>query len=197
MTDINIILASQSPRRHEILENAKIAHTVMKTDASEALPLGISPRDAVLLLSKRKAESALSLLPSGCDKAFILLACDTIVWSGGRILGKPSSLDEAKTILKELSGSSHEVYTGLTVTNGSKAVSDCVITTVKMRQIRDSEIASYVDRFRPLDKAGAYGIQDGASCFVSEIIGDYQNVVGLPLCRLCEICQSDFGIDLM
>lgn len=195
MTDCKIILASASPRRHEILENAKIAHTVIKTDADEALPEGISPQDAVILLSKRKADAALS--QHSPDGSFILLACDTVVWDGKHILGKPASICEAEKTLSALSGTSHSVFTGITVTNGINTVSDCVATTVKMRQLRDGEIKSYVERFAPLDKAGSYGIQDGAACFVSEIIGDYQNVVGLPLCRFCEICHDDFGIDLV
>lgn len=192
-----LILASASPRRREILETAGIPFTVLVTDADESLSGGTSPEDTVRTLSRRKAEAALRRAPAGA----VILAADTVVAAKDEtgeevILGKPHTADRASAMLRLLSGRTHRVLTGITLTDGQTTVTDCVSTDVVMRTLADSEIARYVATGAPLDKAGAYGIQERAGVFVRELRGDYFNVVGLPLCRTAEILRETFGFDV-
>ena len=190
-TNINrrLILASASPRRHEILNTAGIPHTVRTADADETLPAGISPEAAVEMLSARKAAAALN--SAGKDE--IILAADTVVSLDGEILGKPASAEDARRMLSALSGRTHAVFTGITVTDGQRTVTVHEKTTVRMRILHADEIDDYIASGDPLDKAGAYGYQSLAGIFVAGIEGDYFNVVGLPLCRTASILREEFG----
>lgn len=193
-------MASKSPRRHEILNLAGINHDIVVSEADETLPEGISASDAVAELSRRKAAAVFEKIideahsTSGTEE-FIIIAADTMVEVGGEILGKPQGRDDAKRMLTLLSDSSHFVHTGVTVTDGERTVCESVSTRVRMRKIEDDEMTGYLDSSEPFDKAGAYGIQGIGGAFVSRLEGDYFNVMGLPLCRVCEILRG-FGITL-
>lgn len=184
-----LILASASPRRHEILAAAGIPHEIRAAHADEALPAGITPDAAVEMLSARKAAAALA--QAGENE--IVLAADTVVSQSGRILGKPADEDDARNMLRALSGGSHTVYTGITVTDGVTSVTAHEETVVRMRTILPQEIEAYIASGDPMDKAGAYGYQSLAGIFVAGIEGDYFNVVGLPLCRTAAILRDRFG----
>ena len=183
-----LILASASPRRREILEMAGYHFEVLKTD-SEEISEGLCPSELVEKNALLKAEAALKV-SSG-----IMICADTVVEIDGKILGKPTSPDDARRMLEMLSGRDHTVLSGYAVTDGKKTVSGCETVTVHMRKITEREIGMYVDSGIPLDKAGAYGIQSPAGMFVSGIEGDYYTVMGLPLCRISEILREEFGTE--
>lgn len=187
-----LILASASPRRHDLLTAAGIPHTVLSADTDESLPSGIAPHEAVEILSARKAEAILPIAPAGS----IILAADTVVTLDGGILGKPRDELDAKRMLLSLSGREHHVFTGVTVTDGMKTVTRHAKTAVRMRIISEEEIDAYIKTGEPMDKAGAYGIQGRAAFFVSGIEGDYANVVGLPVSLVGEILRIDFAFPL-
>ena len=191
-----VILASGSPRRHQILLDAGIAHTVRPSDADETLPENISPADAVMTLARRKAEAAVrDLSPEERETGTVIVAADTLVWGGGEIFGKPKDRDDAYRMISTFTGGTHSVFTGVCVTDGVRYDVRFEESVVYMRDATDKEIYSYIDRYAPYDKAGAYGIQEAAGLFVSRIEGDFQNIVGLPLC-LTGIMLKDFGAEL-
>lgn len=183
-----LILASASPRRHDILNIAGIPHEIRAADADEILPVDITPADAVEMLSVRKAAAAYM----GKENE-IILAADTVVSLGDRILGKPRDAGEAASMLTALSGTTHAVYTGFTLTDGQITVTSHEKTVVRMRVILPEEIDAYIATGEPMDKAGAYGYQSLAGIFVSGIEGDYFNVVGLPLCAVNTALRDRFG----
>lgn len=183
----DIVLASGSPRRAELLTMAGYEFEVMKTDTDENVEAS-GPAELVKVLSQRKAEDAAKLT----DK--VVIAADTVVALDGKILGKPADASDACRMLSELSGKVHSVFTGITLRRGDVAVTEAHETKVYMRDINDGEIAAYVATSDPLDKAGAYGIQGRAGMFVSRLEGDYYTVVGLPLCRVSEILRDKFEI---
>lgn len=180
-----IILASGSPRRYELLTMAGYSVKVMPTDADENTE-GMTPSECVSELSRRKAEAS--------RESGVVIAADTVVALDGEILGKPRDSEDAKAMLGRLSGRSHSVFTGFTVKCGDKSVTEAVETKVYMREITEAEIDAYVATGNSLDKAGAYGIQGRAGMFISHIEGDYYTVVGLPLCRLSEVLRDEFEI---
>lgn len=181
---MNVILASQSPRRRELLGLFRIPFQVKVADIDESMEPGADPAAQVALVSRRKAEA----IERNTDD--IIIAADTIVVCDGEILGKPQSEADAFRMLKLLSGRSHQVMTGLTVIRGDRCISGTEITDVVFRELSDSEIRRYIATNEPMDKAGSYGIQGGASLFVEKISGDYFNVVGLPVCRLGLVLQQ-------
>lgn len=189
-----LILASGSPRRHEILTNARIPHEVRPVDADESVIAGTPPERVPAILSERKARVAVERFGAAPGEQ-IILASDTVVICGGEIFGKPKDEADARRMIGALSGAKHTVATGVCVTDGVRYATDVVCTDVYMRELSQTEIASYVRRFRPLDKAGAYGIQEAAGAFVRRIDGDYTGVVGLPLCRTVEMLAA-FGVEL-
>lgn len=190
--ETTLILASASPRRHELLTAAGIPHTVLTADVDESFPHGIAPHETVERLSLRKARAVLPLAPQDS----IILAADTVVALDGEILGKPKNEDDARRMLSALSDREHHVYTGITLTNGEKSFSAHERTTVRMRKITPAEIDAYIATGEPMDKAGAYGIQARASLFVTGIEGDYANVVGLPVRLVGDILSRQFGYPL-
>lgn len=175
---MNIILASQSPRRKELLGLLNIPFTVRVADIDETMDSSLSVADAVAQLSRRKAEAI------SREDTDIVIAADTVVVSDGKVLGKPKDEADAFAMLSQLSGHQHQVMTGLTVLQGEKAISHTEITDIFFRQLTEKEIRAYIATGDPMDKAGSYGIQNGAALFVERICGDYFNVVGLPVCRL-------------
>ena len=188
---MGLILGSKSPRRKELLQMVTENFTVRVSDACENYGDDVKLCDVPRILAERKAKATKN---TGND---IIIGCDTVVIYKDKLLGKPKTDTEARKMLKMLSNTTHLVISGLCVTNGEKTVSDSVTTYVTFRELTDSEINNYVNRFHPTDKAGAYGIQESAGAFVTKIEGDFYNVVGLPLCRLCEILKKDFNLDLL
>ena len=176
-----IILASQSPRRRELLGLLKLPFTVCVADIDETMDAGKAPFDEVARLSLEKALA----IPRQEDD--VVIAADTIVVLDGQTLGKPRDKADAVQMLRALSGRSHQVMTGLAVVCGKEQTVVTEVTTVHFRALSEGEILRYADSGEPLDKAGSYGIQGGAAAFVSGIEGDYFNVVGLPVCRLAQI----------
>lgn len=172
-----IILASQSPRRRELLKYITPDFKTASPNVDETLPKGISPAEAVLYLSKIKAEPFK-------NQDDIIIGADTVVSCGNEILGKPESKEEARKMLRRLSSAEHSVFTGVTVIKCDLTKSFFVETKVKFYDLTDSEIDAYVETGEPMDKAGAYGIQGRGSLLVEKIDGDYFNVVGLPVSRL-------------
>ena len=190
---MNIILASASPRRRELLERIGITgFTVAAPNVDESVEPGLSPADMVEQLSLRKARAAAGHF--GPDD--LILAADTVVALDGAVLGKPRDEDDAFAMLSALSGREHCVYTGITVLRGAKVITQHEATAVTFRELSPDEIWGYIATGEPLDKAGAYGIQGVGALLVSGIRGDYSNVMGLPLFRLGRILR-DFGMDLL
>ena len=169
-----LILASNSPRRKELLSLITNDFTVCAADADETLPNGISPEEAVVYLSELKARAVFN----GEDT---VLGADTVVVLDGEILGKPRDDGEAFSMLKALSGRAHSVYTGVTLLHAEKSISFFRETAVYFNELSDEEIRDYIKTGECRDKAGAYGIQGYGSRFVKSISGDYFNVVGLPV----------------
>lgn len=178
----NVVLASNSPRRKELLQRLGVpfkVRTLLGVD--ESYPDGLELPRVAEYISKNKASGyRASMLPND-----LTITADTIVAIDGDVLGKPHSVEEAKAMLRRLSGRYHMVYTGVTVFTAEKQVSFTAESRVKFANLTDEEINYYVDNYLPLDKAGAYGIQDWIGLVaVEEIEGSYFNVVGLPIQRL-------------
>lgn len=181
---MEIILASGSPRRKELLSHFPFSFTVQVTQTDEDMDETKAPAREVARISRKKAEAALR------EKTDIVIAADTIVVCDGKVLGKPRDEEDAFRMLSMLSGRSHQVMTGVTVLQGEKCHSFTEITHVYFRRLGKKEILSYIRSGDPMDKAGAYGIQSGASIFVEKLVGDYYNVVGLPVCHLYEVLKD-------
>lgn len=181
---MNLILASASPRRRELLGLFGLPFEVRAADIDEAMNPEKAPYDEVARVSRLKALA----IPRGEDD--VVIAADTIVVCEGRILGKPHSIREAKDMLHLLSGRAHQVMTGCTVLRGQEVQTFTEVTDLTFRTLSDTEIDRYVASGEPMDKAGAYGIQGGAALFCPGIRGDYYNVMGLPVCRLGETLRQ-------
>ncbi len=188
---MTILLASASPRRSQLLRSIGVKNIItVPADISEDVPEGTAPKDAVAMLSLRKAETVAAGYPNE-----LVLAADTLVALPGRLLGKPSCKAEAAEMLHSLSGREHSVLTGVCIIYGSRRLTAVEETVVRFRQLSEDEVSAYVDTAEPMDKAGAYAIQGMGSLFVESICGDYSNVVGLPLCRL-GLMLRELGIGL-
>ena len=189
---MSIILASNSPRRRELLAQIGIRDfQILSPDVDEAVESGLSPARMVEALSLRKARAAAGR--AGAED--LILAADTVVALDGRVLGKPRDQEEAFAMLSALSGREHRVYTGVTVLGGGRAATEHEETAVAFRAHSPEEIRDYIATGEPMDKAGAYGIQGVGALLVQGIRGDYCNVVGLPLFRLGRML-SGFGVKL-
>lgn len=184
-----MILASQSPRRRELLEDAGFELTIIPAQIDESRIPGETPVELVGRLAAEKAEAVRASLGAGV-RDDLLVAADTIVWMGDEALGKPSDASDATAMLHELSGRTHHVSTGvcamrLAPGGGRIAETRFVETTdVTFWELTEAEVAAYVATGEPLDKAGAYGIQGAGRMLVRRVDGDYPNVVGLPVARL-------------
>ena len=190
---MDIILASQSPRRKELLGQMGLkGFQIISPDVDETVEENLSPSQLVEELSLRKARA----VAREADEDDLIIAADTVVALDGGILGKPADEREAFAMLSALSGNRHRVYTGVTVLRGSWVVTGYEETIVTFRELEPEEIMDYIETGEPMDKAGAYGIQGLGALLVSGIEGDYFNVMGLPVYRLGRIL-ADFGIDLL
>ena len=172
---MQVILASQSPRRKELMGLFHIPFTVRVSDADESMDPKLSPAEAVGLVSRRKAEA---VTREGDD---LVIAADTIVVCGGEILGKPKDTEDAYRMLRLLSGRDHQVMTGMTLLRGEICRTVTEITDIHFRELSDREIHAYIRTGEPMDKAGSYGIHGGAALFAQHLVGDYYNVMGLPV----------------
>ncbi len=183
-----IVLASGSPRRRELLSAMGYEFTLCTPDVDEHI--AGAPEDQVRALAVRKADAACALCPDA-----IVIAADTLVALDGRTLGKPRDDADALSMLRALSGRSHDVFTGLCVTDTAtgRRVTCVEGTGVRFRALTEEEIAAYVATGEPRDKAGAYAIQGGAEAFVEGYDGSYTNVIGLPTERLEEILNDMLG----
>lgn len=180
----NIILASGSPRRKELMQKAGYNFEVITADVDESFSPGIDPQELVLLLSKKKANAVAKKIN---DSKALIIAADTIVVNEKTILGKPVNLEAAKTMLQNLSNKSHEVITGVCIYYGGNVQTFSSSTEVILNKLSEKEIDYYCTNFEVLDKAGAYAIQDWIGLNkVKAINGCYYNVMGLPLSSLYE-----------
>ena len=181
---MQLILASQSPRRKELLGLFHIPFIIRIADIDETMDPALPPSQEVARVSLAKA----SAIARACDD--IVIAADTIVVCEGQVLGKPVDADDAFRMLRMLSGRDHQVMTGMTVLRGTQCITTTEITDIHFRQMSDREIWNYIRTGEPMDKAGSYGIQGGAALFAEKISGDYYNVMGLPVCRLGQILKQ-------
>ena len=181
---MELILASQSPRRKELLGLYHIPFTVRVADIDETMDPGKDPAAEVARVSRAKGEA----VPR--DPEDIVIAADTIVVLDGKVLGKPRDAAHAEAMLSALSAKDHQVMTGVTVLRGDQALTHTEITDIHFRTLSQKEIRAYVASGEPMDKAGAYGIQGGAALFAEKMHGDYYNVMGLPVCRLWQMLRQ-------
>ena len=175
---MELILASQSPRRRELLGLFRLNFVIRVADIDETMNPEISPYEEVARVSREKA------LAVSRQEDDVVIAADTIVVCEEKVLGKPHTPEEAVQMLRLLSGRDHQVMTGMTVVRGQKVLSCTEVTDIHFRELSEKEIAAYVSTGEPMDKAGAYGIQGGAALFAEKMVGDYYNVMGLPVCKL-------------
>ena len=181
---MQLILASASPRRKELLGLFHVPFVIRVADIDETMDPNASPADEVGRVSRRKA------LAVSREDDDVVIAADTIVVCAGRVLGKPHSPEEAVETLKLLSGRDHQVMTGVTVVRGDRAETFTEVTDLHFRDLTEKEICADVATGEPMDKAGSYGIQGGAALFCSHMVGDYYNVMGLPVCRLGDVLRK-------
>lgn len=190
---MSIILASQSPRRRQLLGQIGLDHFIVRpARGEEVMDPALSPAQLVEELSRQKARE----VAGASDPGDLVIAADTVVAIDGRVLGKPHDREEACAMLSALSGREHTVYTGVTVCRDDRILTQHEATQVRFRPLSPREIQAYVDSGEPMDKAGAYGVQELGALLVEGIRGDYFNVVGLPLCRLGQML-SQFGVELL
>lgn len=181
---MNVILASQSPRRKELLGLFHIPFTVCVADIDETMDLSKPVYDEVARVSCAKAQAVKR------ETDDVVIAADTVVVCDGTVLGKPVDAEDACRMLRLLSGRDHQVMTGLTVLRGDEALVCTEVTDIHFRELSEQEIRNYVRTGEPMDKAGSYGIQGGAALFAQRMNGDYYNVMGLPVCRLALLLKQ-------
>lgn len=190
MSGRELVLASASPRRRELLEEAGYCFEVVvaaaEEEASDAAGLGLAG------LCERNAAAKAAVVAVERPAA-VVVGADTLVWVGGEVLGKPRGLGEARVMLRRLSGRAHTVCTGVCVTGCGRAVCFHELTEVVFRELDEAAIGRYLARVDPLDKAGAYAVQEHGEMVVAEVRGDFSNVVGLPLGRVAEVLRQ-FGV---
>lgn len=190
---MEIILASKSPRRREILENAKVRFSIEESQIDEVIKLNELPKETVMRLAYEKA-----LDVANRNRNSLVIGADTIVVINDTILGKPKDDIEAFNMLKLLSGKTHYVITGFALINLSldKKIIDCQVSQVTFKELSEQCIKDYLQTKESLDKAGAYGIQGYGGLLVENIQGDYFNIVGLPISKISDCLKDHFDINL-
>jgi len=194
VSSINLVLASASPRRHELLRMLGLEFEILVSTAEEERrELPVSPGEQTMELAAGKAKEIADLRPDA-----LVIAADTIVAAENRIMGKPRDEEDAREMLSFLSGRWHEVYTGVALVKAAenRRLVDCERTRVKFRPLSEEEIKTYIRSGAPMDKAGAYGIQGLGAVLVERIEGCFFNVVGLPLARLTMMLR-DFNLEVL
>lgn len=189
---MKIVLASQSPRRKELLGRMGLEFVTQASKIDESAFDGLEARELVATLSREKAQWIARQL----DGETLVIGADTVVVRDGAALGKPKDTEDAVGMLLSLSGRDHQVCTGVTVCRGERVLTQVEETQVTFRDLTEAEVRQYVSTGEPMDKAGAYGIQGLGGLLVEGIRGDYSNVVGLPVCRLGQMLK-DFGVDCL
>lgn len=190
---MEIILASASPRRRELLERMGVEKfSVISPDADETMEEGLPPAEQVERLSRLKAEA----VAAEADTDALIIAADTVVALEGTILGKPADEEDAFRMLSALSGVRHQVYTGVTVRQNDRVLTRHEVTSVDFRALESEEVELYIATGECMDKAGAYGIQGYGALLVEGINGDYYNVMGLPVACLFQMLK-EFGVDCL
>ena len=188
---MTVILASQSPRRRQLLGQMGFTDfKICPARGEEVASPGLPPAQLVEALASQKAAE----VAAAAEADALIIAADTVVAVDDRVLGKPHSEEEAAEMLLSLSGREHTVYTGVTLRRGSQIVTRHEATQVRFRSLTREEIDAYVATGEPMDKAGAYGIQERGALLVEGIQGDYFNVVGLPVCLVGQLLAR-FGVD--
>jgi len=189
------VLASKSPRRKELLKNIGIIAEIIPANVDEGALLGLPPERMVTELALLKASDVARSMRGDT----YVIGADTVVVCDGSVFGKPRDIDDAKRMLTRLSGKTHSVYTGYCVIHckSGTSVSKFEKTDVTFREMSEQEIDAYVKTREPMDKAGAYGIQEKGSIFIEKINGDYFNVVGLPVCALSVLFKKEFGVNII
>lgn len=183
-----IILASGSPRRRELLQRIGIKDFEVRVpETAETYPAGLSPSQTVEYISRKKAAAV--------DSTAIIIAADTMVFLDGERLGKPRDEEDALRMLKALQGRRHTVRTGVTVRQGRRFLTESERTEVYFRPATEEELCYYIRTGEPMDKAGAYGVQGKGALLVEKLNGDFFNVMGLPLLRLARMLER-FGVDV-
>ena len=190
---MNIILASASPRRKEILENTNIKFDIISSSIEELILGGESPCQMVMRLAFEKGIDIASK-----HKSDLVISADTIVVLDNNILGKPKDEEEARQMISNLTGRTHQDITGISLINleNNKKIIDYVVSNVKFKKLSKDDINDYIKTKESLDKAGAYGIQGYGAILVEEIQGDYFNIVGLPISKLSDLLKIHFNINL-
>lgn len=182
----SIILASQSPRRKQLLEWAEVKFEIRVADTDESYPPGLTPSEVALHIAREKARVVAAQLPGR-----VVLAADTIVVLDGDIIGKPRDRDHALSILGRLSGRDHQVITGVVLLHDTGATSFADTTEVGFHPLTAAQLAFYVDKYKPYDKAGAYAIQEWIGVVgIRSINGDFYNVMGLPVSRVVQALRE-------
>ena len=189
---MKIVLASQSPRRKELLGRMGLEFVTQASKIDESAFDGLEARELVATLSREKAQWIARQL----DGETLVIGADTVVVRDGAALGKPKDAEDAVAMLLSLPGRDHQVCTGVTVCRGDRVLTQVEETQVTFRDLTEAEVRQYVSTGEPMDKAGAYGIQGLGGLLVEGIRGDYSNVVGLPVCRLGQMLK-DFGVDCL
>ena len=181
-----IILASQSPRRKQLLEWAELDFEIIVTDTDETYPSELSPADIAIYIAQQKAE-AVKMKAAGKT----IIAADTIVVLANEIIGKPRDREEAISILQKLSGHHHQVITGVAIVKGNQELLFADVTDVEFHSLTLEQIEFYVDNYKPYDKAGAYAIQEWIGVVgIKKINGDFYNVMGLPVSRVLQALKT-------
>ena len=188
MIECRVVLASGSPRRHDLLNLVGISHEVRPANIDETMRSRETPQRHAERLAREKASTVATR-----DPGLITIGADTIVVVNRKVLGKPTDTDHAAAMLRQLSGRKHTVITAVAVSRGKKLRSAVEEVRVKFRKLRDDEIDAYIATGEPLDKAGAYGIQGYGATIVECVEGDYFSVMGLPLARLVGLLR-DVGV---
>jgi septum formation protein len=185
-----IILASQSPRRRQLMEMAELKFDIIIADVDETNPPGMPGEEVPAFLAQKKADAI-----SGNEPGAIIIAADTVVLLDEHILGKPTDAAHAAVILKQLSGRMHRVVTGVCIRNTSKETVFSITTEVYFRPLTEAQINHYITHYKPYDKAGAYAIQEWIGVTgIEKINGDYYNVMGLPIGDVIKVLQDEYGI---
>lgn len=176
---MKLVLASKSPRRIQLLRELGLEFDIIPSEAEAEADPELAPEEAVQKIALSKGLDVARRVPSDA----LVLAADTLVYLDGEHLGKPRSVEEAKAMLRTLSGREHTVVTGIALIRGDRVLTEAERTEVKFRPLTDDEIDAYVATGEPMDKAGAYGAQGKGALLIEGLRGDYFNVVGLPVCR--------------
>jgi len=183
-----LILASQSPRRKQLLEWAEIKFEVMVANTDETYPIGLAIEEVPVFIAREKAKAIANKLENNTKK---ILAADTIVVINNEIIGKPQSREQAIEFLQKLSGNQHQVITGVVILDREKETAFADITTVTFHSLTTEQIEYYVDEYKPYDKAGAYAIQEWIGVVgIKSINGDFYNVMGLPVSRVAQALNA-------